>query len=113
MATAREPIEQAGYISATSEIPQSLSCKPQPVHTSGQVISGVIGDKKKTFDLWGNTVNLASRLESSGLAGGIQITESTFWRLRDRTGFERVDDVEVRGIGRINVYTYDPGAEVA
>jgi len=33
MATAREPIEQAGYISATSDIPQSLSCKPQPVHT--------------------------------------------------------------------------------
>jgi len=36
MATAREPIEQAGYISATSDIPQSLSCKPQPVHTLGQ-----------------------------------------------------------------------------
>jgi len=35
MATAREPIEQAGYISATSDIPQSLSCKPQPVHTNG------------------------------------------------------------------------------
>lgn len=42
----------------------------------GQVISGVIGKSKKTFDLWGETVNLASRMESTGLAGRIQVTES-------------------------------------
>ena len=68
---------------------------------------GVIGPRKFSYDLWGDTVNLASRLESSGLPGTIQVSAST-WRLcGDRYPF-RPRDVEVKGLGPLRAYLLDP-----
>jgi class 3 adenylate cyclase len=60
---------------------------------TGQVISGVIGTKKLSFDLWGGTVNLASRMESNSAQGQIQVSETTYWRLHGQYEFsERAPD---------------------
>lgn len=55
---------------------------------TGAVVSGVIGTRVPIFDLWGETVNIASRLEAEGVPGAIQVSESTFWRLRGQYEFQ-------------------------
>jgi class 3 adenylate cyclase len=65
------------------------------------VVAGVIGRRKFSYDLWGDTVNTASRMESRGVAGCIQVTERTYRRLRDRYCFERRGSVLVKGKGRL------------
>jgi adenylate cyclase len=71
---------------------------------SGPVIAGVIGRHKFIYDLWGDTVNTASRMESQGIAGGIQVTEATYLRLRDTFRFEARGPIDVKGKGRLPTY---------
>ena len=51
---------------------------------SGPVIGGVIGHRKFAFDIWGETVNIASRLESQGIAGRVQVSAATWRNVKDR-----------------------------
>jgi len=67
---------------------------------SGPAVGGVIGQRRILFDLWGDTVNTASRMESSGVPGHIQVATSTWDRLVDRDGFEP-REVEVKGLGEM------------
>jgi class 3 adenylate cyclase len=73
------------------------------IHT-GEVVSGVIGLKKFSYDLWGETVNLASRLESQSGAGQIQVGDATYQRLYGRYRFTPRGLIKLRGIGEIPAY---------
>ena len=66
---------------------------------TGPVVAGVIGRRKFIYDLWGDTVNTASRMESHGVPGPIQVTERVHDRLCDRYRFESREPVDVKGKG--------------
>jgi class 3 adenylate cyclase len=70
----------------------------------GPVSAGVIGKRKFSFDLWGDTVNTASRMESHGVPGKIQVTERAFQRLRYRYLFEPRGPIKVKGKGLMTPY---------
>lgn len=73
------------------------------IHT-GPVVAGVIGSRKFSYDLWGDTVNIASRMESCGTSGGIQVTASTYERLRHQYQFEPRGLISVKGKGEMMTY---------
>ncbi len=71
---------------------------------TGSVVAGVIGIKKFSYDLWGDTVNVASRMESTGEAGRIQVTQSTYERLKPRFKLQPRGNVFVKGRGDMMTY---------
>lgn len=71
---------------------------------SGDAVAGVIGKKKFVYDLWGSSVNTASRMESSGIPGQVQVTEFTYELLKDKFHFERRGTVDLKGLGQMNSY---------
>ena len=72
---------------------------------SGPVIGGVIGHRKFTFDIWGETVNIASRLESQGIPGRVHVSEATWRQVKDRFDGERRGPIDLRGYGPMETHT--------
>jgi class 3 adenylate cyclase len=73
------------------------------IHT-GHAIAGVIGTKKFIYDLWGDTVNVASRMESYGIPGCIQVTEATYQLLKHKYNLELRNAINVKGKGEMITY---------
>lgn len=92
------------------EVTRALSdAADQPVEMriglhSGSAIAGVIGTQKVFYDVWGDTVNTASRMESNGEVGRIQMTQDTRARLGDAYRFEERGLVEIKGKGPIQTF---------
>ncbi len=73
------------------------------IHT-GKAVAGVIGKKKFIYDIWGDTVNTASRMESHGISGEIQVTEQTYNLLKDQYSFVERGEIEIKGKGLMKTY---------
>ncbi|RQR26682.1 PAS domain S-box protein [Burkholderia sp. Bp9143] len=71
---------------------------------SGAVVAGVIGKHKFIYDLWGDAVNTASRMESHGVAGRVQVTDATRRRLGEPFQFEERGDIDAKGIGMLHTW---------
>ena len=70
----------------------------------GGVVAGVIGLTKFSYDLWGDTVNVAHRMESNGIPGEIQVTAAVYERLKDKFAFKMRGAIEIKGKGEMIVY---------
>jgi class 3 adenylate cyclase len=71
---------------------------------SGPVVAGIIGKKKFTYDLWGDSVNVASRMESHGIPGEIQVTQEIYESVKDSYEFECRGEIEIKGKGKMQVW---------
>ena len=81
----------------------------QPVHLrvglhTGRVVAGVIGQKKFRYDVWGDAVNVASRMQSTSRPDHVQVTEAVHDLLKDDFGFEPRGRIEVKGMGTMSTY---------
>ena len=74
----------------------------------GPVTDGAIGTTKLFYDIWGDTVNLASRMDSTGEKGEIQVPEHVAMTLRDKYRFELRGEIEVKGKSRMTTYFLRP-----
>lgn len=73
------------------------------IHT-GEIIAGVVGRKKFAYDIWGNTVNIASRMESNGEPGKVNISQDTFNLVKDLFNCEHRGKIEAKNVGAIDMY---------
>ena len=71
---------------------------------SGPLVAGIIGRRKFIYDLWGDTVNTASRMESHGASGRIQISRSTYDLLKEDFLCEAMGEIFVKGKGKMEVW---------
>src|SRR5204862_1513143 len=111
------PTRRADHAEAIAEM--ALAMGPEVAHLAaetghalevrigidtGPVVAGVIGRAKFSYDLWGDTVNTASRMQSHAPPGAIQVTEHVFEQLRDSYDFRPRGEIEVKGKGRMRSY---------
>lgn len=77
------------------------------IHT-GSIVAGVIGKKKFIFDIWGDTVNTASRMESHGEPGKIHLSGVTYDLLKDKYNFSSRGKIKIKGKGEMETYFFNP-----
>ncbi len=81
---------------------------------SGKLTAGVVGKQKFVYDIWGDTVNLASRMESTGPRGCVQVSEFTYKMLKDQYTFKGPESIKAKGFGEVKTYlhVYEPLAKL-
>ena len=97
----RRPLQQS-LGNLNDELPTRLEIRIGI--NSSDVIAGVIGTHKFVYDIWGDAVNVASRLESTSLPGRIQVSRATYEHLRDEFVFEPRGGLEIKGKGSLQTY---------
>jgi adenylate cyclase len=75
---------------------------------SGEVVAGIVGIKKFAYDVWGDAVNIASRMESNGVAGKINISQTTYELIKSDFETEYRGELEAKGKGHIKMYFVEP-----
>ncbi len=111
------PIARSDHAEAMAELALSMRARIEELSHSrglplqirvgmhtGPVVAGVIGRRKQTYDLWGDTVNTASRLESHGIPGEIQVSEAVYQRLSGRYRMETRGEIQLKGRGMFRTY---------
>ena len=76
------------------------------IHT-GPIVAGVVGKKKYAYDIWGDTVNVASRMESSGEAGKVNISSATYAFIKDYYSCTHRGKISAKNIGEVDMYFVD------
>ncbi len=92
------------HIAREHGIEHNTSMKLRVGINTGPVVAGVIGTSKYIYDLWGDTVNLASRMESGGIPDTIQVTRPVYEKLKDQFAFEARGTIDVKGKGKIEAW---------
>lgn len=98
-------LARAILVAAAKHRPAGLALEVRVGLASGEIVAGVIGQRRIQFDVWGDTVNTAARMESSGVPGRIQVAASTWELLRDRHAFDR-REIDVKGLGPMTTYLF-------
>lgn len=93
---------QAAIAELSREIGVELACRAG-IHT-GAIVAGVIGQRKIAYDLWGDTVNIGSRMESHGAPNRVHCTEAVYQILKDAYNFEHRGSIDIKGKGMMNTY---------
>jgi len=114
------------YVSAmadmTLEMIELITVKPEfrkynlGIHigiSTGPLVGGVIGTKRLVYDLWGDTVNVASRLSTYSISGKIQVDTTTYNRLRNRYQFDGPHKITVKGKGELTMYWLEGAPQAA
>lgn len=117
MVAAGLPMPRADHAAAIADMALAMQIAIQHIETdyptplqiriginTGVVVAGVIGIKKFIYDLWGDAVNVASRMESSGKPGQIQVTETTYEYLQENYILEERGLIKVKGKGEMKTY---------
>ncbi|MBS0519271.1 MAG: HAMP domain-containing protein [Proteobacteria bacterium] len=92
------------HITREHALENKVSMKLRVGVNTGPVVAGVIGRSKYIYDLWGDTVNLASRMESGGIPDTIQVTRPVYEKLKDKFSFESRGLIEVKGKGSVEAW---------
>jgi adenylate cyclase len=113
MAVAGAPAPRADHAAAATAMAKAMIERLRDLEpelelriglASGPAVAGVIGRSKYSYDLWGETVNLASRMESHGIAGRIQISARTRELLGDAVDVEPRGAIDVKGLGAVPTF---------
>ncbi|WVT75384.1 adenylate/guanylate cyclase domain-containing protein [Sinorhizobium chiapasense] len=92
------------HISREHALEHNTSLKLRVGINSGPVVAGVIGKSKYIYDLWGDTVNLASRMESAGVPDSVQVTRTVYDQLQGQFVFESRGAIDVKGKGKVETW---------
>ncbi|MDJ1182427.1 adenylate/guanylate cyclase domain-containing protein [Roseofilum casamattae] len=111
------PLPQENHADAIAQMALEMQSAIQEFHgqdrkpfqlrigiNTGSAVAGVIGIKKFSYDLWGDAVNVASRMETRGEPGKIQVTHETYQHLKDRYRFEERGKISIKGKGEMMTY---------
>ncbi len=92
------------HITREHAMEHNVSMKIRVGVNTGPVVAGVIGKSKYIYDLWGDTVNLASRMEAGGIPDSVQVTRPVYERLKGQFVFEPRGAIEVKGKGKVEAW---------